>query len=189
MDLVLENGVDCSHTGFVHAGLFRSAPQQIIEAEVDERASGVRVETFGEASSARRDFRSWLTGGSSIRHVDELILPHTVRVDYWFGRSHVVTVLVCTPETDRVTRVYTRMAVKMHRFTKLVGRGVELLTRQIVKQDKSILEDQAKNVGPFAPRRYRNTVADVPAAAVQQAIHRPASEPAPERKRTVRYKL
>src|SRR5262249_6241252 len=32
VDLILENGVDCGHTGFVHPGLYRSKPQQFIRA-------------------------------------------------------------------------------------------------------------------------------------------------------------
>src|SRR3989454_942 len=43
VDLILENGLDCSHTGFTHEGLFRSAPKDDIRARIEETATGVRV--------------------------------------------------------------------------------------------------------------------------------------------------
>lgn len=48
IDLILENGLDCSHTGFVHDGLFRSKPEQFVEAVIEKTPHGVRVQTFGE---------------------------------------------------------------------------------------------------------------------------------------------
>jgi len=130
MDLVLENGLDCSHTGFAHEGLFRSAPTEFAAADLEETSTGVRVETVEEEARRAWDVRRILGGRREIRHVDEIVLPHTLRVDYRIGTDvHVVTIMVCTPETAERTRVHTRMGVRHGALTPLVTRYVKWLTR------------------------------------------------------------
>ena len=73
VDLILENGLDCSHTGFAHEGLFRSAPKDNIRARVEETATGVRVETLDECSAGAKDVRSVLGRSQPMRHIDEVI--------------------------------------------------------------------------------------------------------------------
>jgi phenylpropionate dioxygenase-like ring-hydroxylating dioxygenase large terminal subunit len=172
MDLVLENGLDCSHTGFVHRGLFRSDPSQLVTARIEEDASGVRVETFGERPRDT-DVRVIARGGEALRHVDRLILPHTVRVDYELGRrAHIVTILVCTPEDERATRVYTRMGVRWSRgLTWPMTALIHALTRIVVAQDKRLLEAQAACIRAFGGRRFLTTVpADQPGLRLQRAL-------------------
>jgi phenylpropionate dioxygenase-like ring-hydroxylating dioxygenase large terminal subunit len=173
LDLILENGLDCSHTGFAHEGLFRSAPTQYVTADIADTATGVRVETIeGEAEGAR-DIRRTLGRGRAIRHVDEVILPHTLRVDYWIGgRAHVVTILVCTPETADRTRLFTRMGVRYGWATPFVGLYVEWITRKVVRQDLEILESQAARIAEFGGRAFRHVVADQPAVWMQRARRR-----------------
>ena len=146
IDIILENGLDCSHTGFVHEGLFRSEPIQFVESRIERKSTGVKVETIGEQGSGAKDFKTLLSGGNDITHIDEYFIPHTVKVDYWTGKSHIITYLICTPETKNRTRVYTRMASKFPYFNKTVGRFVEHITKKVIAQDKVILEAQAKNV-------------------------------------------
>lgn len=193
MDLVLENGLDCSHTGFVHEGLFRSEPNQYIEAVIEKTKTGVKVETLGEQNSDKKDVRSVLSGGNEITHIDEYLAPHTVKVDYTMGTSHVVTILVCTPETKERTRVYTRMGVKFPYFNRLIGKYVERTTKKVVPQDKVVLEAQAKNV-PWGMRKgFRFSTADAPTRSFFKAFDQ-VCEGTPlwngEFKKThVRYKL
>src|SRR5947199_10405807 len=147
VDLILENGVDCSHTGFAPEGLFRSAPSDDIQAPIEETATGVRVETLDEHSAGARDVRSVLGRRQQIRHVDEVILPHTLRVDYWIGdHAHVVTILVATPEDEFRTRVYTRMGVRYGWLTPLVTRYVRSATQKVGAQDLAILNRQAERI-------------------------------------------
>jgi hypothetical protein len=88
-----------------------------------------------------------------IRHVDEIILPHTLRVDYRMGEDvHVITVLVCTPETAQRTRLHTRMGVRHGVLTPLITRYVEWLTRRIVAQDLAVLTSQAERIQQFGGR-------------------------------------
>src|SRR5207249_6545831 len=69
---------------------------------------------------SKRDWSSDVCSSDPMRHIDEVILPHTLRVDYWIGdHAHVVTILVATPEDDYRTRVYTRMGVRYGWLTPL----------------------------------------------------------------------
>jgi phenylpropionate dioxygenase-like ring-hydroxylating dioxygenase large terminal subunit len=193
VDLILENGLDCSHTGFAHEGLFRSAPTQFIRARIEETATGVRVETQGEDAADAKDVRSLLGRKRTIRHVDEVILPHTLKVDYWIGDvTHVVTILVCTPEDGMRTRVYTRMGVSDGWLTPLVTRYVRWITRKVVAQDIAILNSQAARIREFGRREFRGVTADLPAAWLQRAYRRFAEgryPGEPLRSRDVVYKL
>jgi len=193
LDLILENGMDCSHTGFAHRGLFRSEPTRYATARIEETATGVRVETTEPPGETTRDVRSLLGLKREVRHVDELILPHTLRVDYWMGNlAHIVTILICTPEDDRHTRVYTRMGVYYRWVTGLMTRVVERVTRKVVAQDKAILESQAETIRRFGGRSFRAVVADQPATWIQRAIrrHPEGREPSETlRRREVVYKL
>ncbi len=169
VDLILENGLDCSHTGFAHEGLFRSAPTQYVKARIQETDTGVRVETFEEDATGADDIRSVLACKKSMRHVDEVILPHTLKVDYWIGdHAHIITVLVCTPEDEMRTRVYTRMGVRYGRLTPIVTRYVRWITRKVVKQDIEILNSQAERIQQYGERDFRNVMADQPAAWMQR---------------------
>lgn len=193
VDLILENGLDCSHTGFAHEGLFRSAPKDFIRARIEETPSGVRVETLDEGSVNANDIRSVLGRKRQIRHVDEVILPHTLRVDYWIGdHAHVVTILVATPEDEHRTRVYTRMGVRYGWLTPFVTRYVRWVTRRVVAQDITILNSQGQRIRRYGRRDFRNVTADLPASWMQRAfrLFLEGRYPAgPLRAREVTYKL
>lgn len=194
LDLVLENGVDCSHTGFAHKGLFRSEPTQFVDAVIEETATGVKIETLGEGRpDDKRDARLLSGGREPLRHIDEFIAPHTIRVDYWNGdKMHIVTILVCTPEDDATTRAYTRMGVYYRGLSYLVAPAVELLTRVVSRQDIHILHSQAERIAAFGRRRFRSVAADTPAAWFQAAFRRALRKsppPSPLRRKRVTYRL
>ena len=200
VDLIVENGVDCGHTGFVHPGLYRSTPQQFIRALLKTTPTGVRIDTLEEqAQTGTRDFRSYLSRNQQITHSDELILPHTVRVVYTtaggtasrFGGLSVITILVCTPEDGDTTRVYTRMGVYYGYLTTPATWFVERLTRNIVAQDKEVLEGQADNIRRFGERRFRTVTADLPTGWVQRAIkqYNEGTFEARDEVREISYKL
>lgn len=170
VDLILENGLDCSHTGFVHEGFFRSKPEQFIEAVIEKTPRGVRVQTLGEKAHHKRDVRSLLSGGNEITHFDEFLAPHTVKVDYNMGRSHVITILICTPETEGRTRVYTRMASRFPYFNYVIGKFIEKTTVKVVAQDKEVLEGQAKNIKFRERNGFRLSTADAPTRTFFQAF-------------------
>ncbi len=159
---VLNNFVDCGHTGFVHAGLFRGEPKKTIRAFIEERPTGVRIETFGETDPNSLLSRLLLPFGGSIRHVDEYLAPHTVKVDYWLGKHHVVTTSICTPEDDQHTRVYTRVAVRFGVASPVVLAALKRMTKKILEQDRVILEDQAAQLRRFGRASFSSMDADQP---------------------------
>jgi phenylpropionate dioxygenase-like ring-hydroxylating dioxygenase large terminal subunit len=193
VDLIIENGVDCGHTGFVHPGLYRSIPQQFIRALVKTTPTGVRIDTLDEqAETGTRDFRSLLSRNQKITHSDELILPHTVRVDYQTSNGlSVITILVCTPEDEHTTRVYTRMGVSYGVLTIPATWFVKRLTERIVAQDKEVLEGQADNIQRLGGRKFRTVTADLPTNWVQRAIRQfnQGTFTARDERREISYKL
>ena len=193
VDLILENGLDCSHTGFAHEGLFRGAPKQLVTARIEETTTGVRAETLGEETTGARDVRSKLGRRKVMRHVDEVVLPHTLLVDYWIGDTiHVATILACTPEgTDR-TRVYNRTGVRYGRFTPLAALYLRWLARRVVAQDVAILNSQAERIRRFGGREFRAVSADLAATWMHRAYRQLATGRDPDaalRRRDVVYRL
>ncbi len=190
VDLILENGLDCSHTGFAHEGLFRGAPKQFVTARIEETRTGVRAETLGEDTTGAKDARSMFGRRKAMRHIDEVVLPHTLLVDYWIGdTTHVATILVCTPEggANGRTRVYNRTGVRYGRFTPLAALYLRWLARRVVAQDVAILNSQAERIRRFGERDFRAVSADLAASWMHRAYRRDVN--APLRRRDVVYKL
>jgi phenylpropionate dioxygenase-like ring-hydroxylating dioxygenase large terminal subunit len=190
---VINNFVDCAHTGVVHKGLFRGAPHRRVRAEIAETDSGVRIETFGETDPSSLLAALLVPRGETLSHVDEVILPSTVRVDYRFGAErHIVTVSISTPETEERTRIVTRVGVHMPPVSRAVLPIVARTTRKILAQDKLILEAQASRIRRFGRDFAASTAADAPTAWVTRAFDAMlagAFPPAELRSKTVEYLL
>ena len=167
---VLENIVDCGHTGFVHAGLFRGKPERVVRAVVADTVSGVRIETFGESNPQSLLGRLFVRSGETMQHTDEIVLPHQARVTYRFGARSVVTTSLCTPEDAGTTRMFTRVYVDFPPLSRAIAALVHPVTRRILKQDLVILEDQARQVRRYGARFGGSSAADVPTAFVARAF-------------------
>ena len=177
MELVLENGLDCSHTGIVHHGLFRSYPSQVVTSRIEETPTGVKVVTTGERASGKLDATAVAGAGAEIEHVDEFIRPHTIKVDYRVGRSHFVTILVCTPETATRTRAYTRQGVLVPPVTALATLVSAIVTRRVVAQDRRILENQSAQIALFGEPAHPTTNADAPTRWLRRTLRPRLSSP------------
>jgi phenylpropionate dioxygenase-like ring-hydroxylating dioxygenase large terminal subunit len=169
---VLENFVDTSHTGFVHAGLFRGAPERLVRAALSETDGGVRIETSGETDPGSLLARLLVPAGEAIEHVDELIVPHTIRVAYRFGTRRIVTVSICTPEDTACTRIFTRVWVEAPPLSGVVAIALRAVTRRILGQDKRVLESQARVLESFGGARFQSVVADRPTDWVARSLAR-----------------
>jgi len=190
MDLILDNGLDCSHTGIVHPGLFRSYPSRLVTSRIERTATGIAVETLGERATGRLDSTAIAGSTAAIAHVDAFIRPHTVKVDYRVGRMHFVTILVCTPETATRTRVYTRQGVLMSPITPLATLVSNIVTRRIVAQDKRILESQAEQIALFGEPSRPTMNADAATRWLRRAMRTAQSLPAsPVKLEEVQYRL
>lgn len=193
VDLILENGLDCSHTGVAHEGLFRGAPKQFVTARIEETPTGVRAETLGEDTTGAKDTRSLFGRKKAMRHIDEVVLPYTLLVDYWIGETaHVATILVCTPEGDGRTRVYNRTGVRYGRLTGLIALYLRWVVPRVVAQDVAILNSQAERIRRFGERDFRAVSADLAASWMHRAyrqLEQGRSADAPLKCRDVVYKL
>ena len=190
IELVLENGLDCSHTGIAHRGLFRSYPSQVVTSAIEETPTGMKVVTRGERASGKLDATAVAGSGAEIEHIDEFIRPHTIKVDYRVGRSHFVTILVCTPETATRTRAYTRQGVLVPPMTALATLVSAIVTRKVVAQDKRILENQSAQIALFGAPAHPTTNADAPTRWLRRVLRPRAPSPTtPVTREEVQYTL
>ena len=189
-ELILENAFDCSHTGFVHTGLFRSNPTNYVDVTLEETSQGMKATTHNEKKGESFDPRSIAGQNENISHSDEFIAPHTVFVDYWFGKKRFITVLICTPEDENTTRTYIRIGMRVPFFNWIIKPFMYFWIKTVIAQDKVILENQSaqlkKEKVPF-----RLVTADAPAAWMMQA-YKNACEGKPvggTKKIEIKYKL
>jgi phenylpropionate dioxygenase-like ring-hydroxylating dioxygenase large terminal subunit len=167
---VLENFVDCAHTNFVHAGGFRGKPTTRVRSEIRDTDEGVFIETFGETSLTNPIMKLLISGGETIRHTDEYLAPHTVRVNYHFGQKrHLQSHAHCTPVNDETTKIFSRILVKFPPVTPLLLRYFKRTTREILDQDKQILQDQGENVRHYGKSNFSWSVPDTACLFVSRA--------------------
>lgn len=171
LDLVLENAMDCAHTGFVHRGLFRGRPSQFVNVEVKCDGQTVVAETFGEKKSADNDVRK-LVGSHEITHTDKYIYPATMQVDYWYGHSHNITYVMCTPAMKNKTQVYIRMGMNFGLRNWFYYPIIKALTHLVVRQDRKILQRQQENIDLFSGRDFYPCLADVAAYKLSHLYHK-----------------
>jgi len=160
-DLILENAFDCTHTAFVHDGLFRSRKKlKKVQSTVVTHSEGVDVDTIEPETT--RSLAMGILGPGQIVHKDSYHVPNTVRVDYWKGKLHNITVLHVTPITKSESLVFTRMDVKgVFGFTNIINIFLKVLVNVVIKQDKKILEAQAKCIEEFGGRSFTSVKADL----------------------------
>lgn len=161
-DLIMENGVDCTHTAWVHDGLFRSAHDaKEVKAIIRSTENELEIETI-EPQKAKSLAMKLLPQGE-VRHTDKYLGPHTIRVDYWMRKIiHNITFLMVTPKNDFETHVFTRMDFKMP-LGFLIKPILKRLVIKVIAQDKLILEAQEATIRHFQGRNFKSVEADLPA--------------------------
>ncbi len=142
--LILENAFDCTHTSHLHDGLFRlSRTLNKVKSKILTTPKGISVETFETKNI--KSLSMFLLGTGEMKHIDAYHAPSTVRVDYWKGLFHNVTVLHTTPIDENETMAFTRMDIKAPLgLSVLLNFFLKVLVSIVIKQDKKILEAQAK---------------------------------------------
>jgi phenylpropionate dioxygenase-like ring-hydroxylating dioxygenase large terminal subunit len=166
---VVDNFVDCAHTGFVHRGLFRGEPSRRVRACVREVDLGVHIETFGETDTDSLIAKVLVPKGEAIVHTDEVLLPHTVRVTYRFGERSIVTISTSTPIDAEQTRVFTRLQVDFGVLTQPVLAALVPMTRKILDQDRVVLDDQGEQLRRHGKRFGASCKSDAATAFVSRA--------------------
>ncbi len=143
---ILENFVDCGHTGFVHAGLFRGEPNREVDVTVRRQNWDVWIETLGEKDTSGIMMKMLNPDKEPMVHVDRFLPPFAIRVDYRAGNYHMVSTSICLPHEEFLTTIFTRIYLNAGVVTLPYLKIVEHMTHKILQQDKVILEDQASNL-------------------------------------------
>lgn len=147
VDNVIENFIDCPHTGFIHGGLFRGAPDHTVETVVRTRADGVDITIDEEAKTKSLLGRLLLAPGEQVTHVDSFHMPSIVAVRYAFGsRREVIGYQICTPVGEFETTVYVHVTWRLGVLAPLIKPFVAMVGRKVLQQDLWVLENQAEQI-------------------------------------------
>ncbi len=144
VDNVIENFIDCSHTGYIHGGLFRNPASHLAKTFIKTQENGVVID-IDEKNEKRDSLLSKVLLGKneSHTHQDQFILPSIVKVAYGFGRrKEVIGYQICIPVENFVTKVYVCVTWRMGFLTNLISPIVKIVGDKVLDQDIWILEDQ-----------------------------------------------
>ena len=144
---IIENFVDCAHTGVVHKGFFRGEASSLVTVQVESNEKRVRIESRGEKQSDSILSRIFNPKQKSIIHFDEYVAPLSVKVTYEIGSIKIITVSVCTPISENHTNVHTFISLEAPFGLKnILSLFLNYYTKIILAQDVEILEDQGQNL-------------------------------------------
>ncbi len=162
---LVENFIDCSHTGYIHAGLFRSPATQQASARISVFARHLEID-ITEEKKKNSFFSRLLVQSASPKHIDSFYLPSTVQVSYQFSPTrHFVGVQMCTPLAPYKTRVFVYVTWRMGFLTHLLRPIVPWIARYVLHQDLGILTNQAEQL-----QRYGKSFVSVPVDAGNNLI-------------------
>lgn len=176
VDNVIENFIDCPHTGFIHGGLFRSEPNHTVQTVVRTREDGVDIELDEEAKTNSLLGRLILAPGEKVTHVDSFHMPSIVSVRYVFGaRREVIGYQICTPVSEFETQVYVHVTWHLGVLAPLLKPFVAMVGRKVLQQDLWILENQAEQLQRYG-EDFCSTGADTATLWIRNFRRRAARE-------------
>jgi phenylpropionate dioxygenase-like ring-hydroxylating dioxygenase large terminal subunit len=147
VDNVIENFIDCPHTGYVHGGLFRTPASHRAETTVRRVEDGIVIEIDEETEADSFLGRLLVAKGDKVVHIDRFIVPSTVQVSYQFSPTrHVIGHQICTPVGPFETRVFVHVSWRLGWITPLIAPLVLRVGHMVMGQDLGILENQGDMV-------------------------------------------
>lgn len=184
----IENFIDCSHTGYIHGGLFRTPASHWAETEIATQPNGVSIEI--EEESNTQSFLAKLLVQGEVEHQDRYIYPSTVQVAYRFGpRREIIGYQICTPVRELETRVFVHVNWHMGWLNPVVKAALPFVGQIILGQDLKILNNQGAMIRRYG-EHFTSTEADSAnlwIEATRKRIQR-GQTPRP-RQRRIRFKL
>jgi phenylpropionate dioxygenase-like ring-hydroxylating dioxygenase large terminal subunit len=186
---VIENFIDCAHTGYIHGGLFRSPASHEARTHVQAHASGVVIDI--DEDRERSSLLSRLLVREQITHQDQFILPSIVQVAYGFGAERqMVGWQFCTPQANFSTRVYVHVNWRMGLLNPLIKIALPWVGRLILRQDYRVLAAQAEVIQREG-EQFTSVPADTANLWIRACRNRVAKGESPpdERAREVRFRL
>ncbi len=172
-ELLIDNFMDPTHTGVVHAGVIRSG-SELTQHEMTIRTheAGVRVD-FAERQESVGVGMQFLFGKSMrVAHCDEFLLPNLVRVTYQInGQPRFVALIACTPlgnASEGETVAFVQLRYQFGWGTRLLSPLISMLAKKVLKQDYAITRSQFENRRLFPDRSENKVACDAVAQRVIQ---------------------
>lgn len=185
---VIENFIDCAHTGYVHGGLFRDPASKPVRTVVREVEDGIVIDIDEEAKTNSLLGRLLIPKGAKVEHQDRFIMPSIVQVAYSFGPSRRITgYQICTPVDAFETKVYVHVLWKLGLPAFIVRPLVKRIGRTILAQDLGVLENQGEQIQRYGAK-FCSTPADTANLWIQ-AFRARAEAPKESREKEVRFRL
>ncbi len=189
---LIENFIDCSHTGYIHGGLFRTPASHLASTFIKRVNTGVVIDIDEETNNKDSVFAKILLGkDSKVAHQDQFILPSIVRVGYSIGeKRHIIGYQICTPVEDFVSNVFVCVTWKLGWLTTFIKPMVNKIGLKVLEQDIWILEDQAAII-----KKYGEHFVSAPADTANNWIKatrqnaRQGTNPPGEKERKVDFRL
>lgn len=188
---VVENFVDCSHTGYVHGGLFRTPASHMARTTVRAVPDGVVIDIDEENQVDSLLSRLLVKKGEKVTHQDRFILPSIVQVAYGFGPDKAITGFqLCVPEEPFVTRVYVYLTWRMGWLTPLMTPFMPHIGRVVLNQDMGVLVNQGEVIKRHG-QHFTSAPADTANLWIQAARAKAmkGEAPGPEREKQVDFRL
>jgi phenylpropionate dioxygenase-like ring-hydroxylating dioxygenase large terminal subunit len=144
----IENSLDFTHAGFVHARTFRSVPTQRVKVEISKSDSHVEFRFLDEPKPKGLLFRLLSTGGEPFSHRDRFYPPAMIETVYEYGG---ITALqfreVMTPIDHQRTAVFGCLTAEPRPLIPKVLAACVLRSqgRKIISQDQRILQLVSEN--------------------------------------------
>jgi phenylpropionate dioxygenase-like ring-hydroxylating dioxygenase large terminal subunit len=191
VDNVVENFIDCPHTGYVHGGLFRTPASHMARTKVQMVADGVIIDIDEENQADSLLARILVRKGEQVTHQDRFILPSIVQVAYGFGPRNAITGFqLCTPEEDFKTRVYVYLTWKLGWLTPLLTPFMPTIGKVVLDQDMGVLVNQGEVIKRHG-QSFTSAPADTANLWIQASRQRAAKgqEHAQDREKQVDFRL
>jgi phenylpropionate dioxygenase-like ring-hydroxylating dioxygenase large terminal subunit len=180
-ELLIDNFMDPTHTGTVHAGLIRTAEDACQhEVTLTTHEKGVAVD-FEETQERVGVGMRWMLGRSiRVRHRDEFLLPNIVRVKYWFNdQLRFVALIACNAvgrNEDEGTLALVQLRYQFGLWNFAAGMGLRYLAPKILRQDFEITKDQFQNRKRFPDKKDRLVAADAVSVRMRELRQRAAAD-------------
>lgn len=191
VDNVIENFIDCPHTGYIHGGLFRTPASHMARTTVRQVEDGVVIDIDEETETKSLLGKLLVPDGEKVTHQDRFYLPSIVQVAYGFGsRGSITGFQICTPVDEFETHVYVYVTWALGFLTPLIGPFVPTIGKVVLNQDMGVLVSQGEMVKKHG-QKYVSAPADTANLWIQACRQRAkkGEPPGPDREKQVDFRL
>jgi phenylpropionate dioxygenase-like ring-hydroxylating dioxygenase large terminal subunit len=166
---LVENFMDVPHTIFVHRGWFRNKASRRVPMSLELGGGSLLVTYRQPSDSIGFTGRVLNPKLEPMVHTDRFVFPNITRVDYGFGSTSAFIInSQCTPVGPLRSRVYTYIAYRVGRVSKLLVPFMRFYTRRVIEQDVVIMRNQGESLRRDPDAAFRSTDADEVHLAIER---------------------